>query len=256
MMMLAKRLLAIILLLLTSASYASSSSQNGAYAVTKAQLAQWLSTQTNLAQGNELTSALTLVTKDEHVIAGEIKYQSSGSQCIAYAPHRYFDKHSYPIAMALFTECQVFLANTIHRNTLAADGQKSDLGKYHYSVTNAFIQSYANTVDQFVIYQIHGFDPKKRHTKKARNSDVIISHGAKPATAKLQQISQCLTDKLQLASYVYPLEVTELGGTKNILNKILPSNGEFFHIELSDILRAQLVQQPTLMSQFKICITL
>lgn len=251
-----KQLLTIILLLLTSASYASSLSQNSAYAVTKAQLAQWLSIQKNLARGKKLTSSLTLTAKNEHLVAGEIKYQSSGRQCIAYAPHRYFDKHSYPIAMALFTDCQVFLANTMHRNTLTANGQKSDLGKFHHSVTNAFIQSYANTVDQFVIYQIHGFDPKKRHTKKARNSDVIISHGAKPPTAKLQQISQCLTDKLQLASYVYPLEVTELGGTKNILNKILPSNGKFFHIELSDTLRAQLVQQPTLMSQFKICITL
>ncbi|MBE0378257.1 hypothetical protein PPRY_a0912 [Pseudoalteromonas prydzensis ACAM 620] len=252
-----KSLFAFILVSLTGqATHAQQVNSNEAYTATKNQLAQWLHVQKSLAQSNDLVSSLTLTDKNNLIVAGEIHYQPSGKQCIAYAPHRFYDKHTYAIALALLGDCQVFLANTVHRHTSTHDGQKSDLGKYRYSVTNAFIETYASMVERVMIYQIHGFDAKKRHTQQARSSDVIISQGSKPATAQLQRISQCLTQKLKLTSRVYPLEVTELGGTKNILNQIALKNSEFFHIELSYTLRTQLVQQPNLMSQFKTCITL
>ncbi|BDF93593.1 MULTISPECIES: hypothetical protein [Pseudoalteromonas] len=255
-MMCYKSLLAAILVSLTGQTHAQQISTSEAYTSTKNQLTQWLHVQKSLGQNNDLVSSLTLKDKTNLLVAGEIHYQPSGQPCIAYAPHRFYDKHTYDIAITLLGDCQVFLANTVHRNTNAQDGQKSDLGKHRYSVTNAFIESYASTVDKVMIYQIHGFDAKKRRTKQGRSSDVIISQGSRPATAKLQYISQCLKEKLQLTSRVYPLEVTELGGTKNILNQIAPKNSEFFHIELSSTVRTQLMQQPNLMSQFKTCITL
>lgn len=255
-MMYKKSLFAAALVSLSGQIYAQQVTSSEAYTSTKNQLAQWLHVQKSLALNNELVSTLTLTEKSKLLVAGEIHYQPSGKHCIAYAPHRFYDKHTDTIALALLGDCEVFLANTVHRNTDAYDGQKSDLGKHRYSVTNAFIETYASTVENIIIYQFHGFDTNKRRTKQARSSDVILSQGSKPASAKLQRINQCLKDKLQLTSLVYPLEVTELGGTKNILNQIAPNNSEFFHIELSYTLRTQLVQQPNLMSQFKTCITL
>ena len=241
---------------LLALSFSTHAKEPDNYTNLKQQLSTWLANSNVTYTDFAITQPLTITANDKQVGAGEVKFKASGKQCVAYAPHRFYDTHTYRIALALFEHCQVFLANTVHRNTLDLKGQKTDLGKYRYSTTNAFIDVYSQTVDTFTIYQIHGFDAAKRRTKDARNADVIISRGNKYPDNKIKQISQCLVQKLHLNSVIYPIEVKELGGTKNILNTVAPRNSDFFHIELSNVLRARLIKQPTLMSQFNTCITL
>ena len=226
------------------------------YAMLKQQFSQWLTNQKIMQLNYHLNAEITLDDKNELISGALIRYSMHEKPCIIYAPHRFFDKHTFDIAESLSAQCQVFIANTKHRNTLNKQGQKADLGKSRYSVANAFIEAYANTVPATRIYQIHGFNAKKRRTKQAQSLDVIISQGARPPSTQVKKISHCLINDLKLKSAIYPLEVSELGGTKNILNSIeLPKN-EFFHIELSYALRKNLIQQPNLMSGFKKCITL
>ncbi|WP_405631478.1 hypothetical protein [Pseudoalteromonas sp. Ld20] len=241
---------------LLAMSFSTYAKEADNYASLKKQLSTWLANSNVVYADFTITQPVTITTNDKLAAGGEVKFKASGKQCVAYAPHRFYDIHTYRIALALFEHCQVFLANTVHRNTLNLKGQKTDLGKYRYSTTNAFLDVYSQTVDTFTIYQIHGFDAAKRRTKEALNADVIISRGNKYPNDKIKQMSQCLVQKLHLNSVIYPIEVKELGGTKNILNTVAPRNSHFFHIELSNTLRARLIKQPTLMSQFNTCITL
>lgn len=226
------------------------------YANLKQQLSQWLTNQRVMQLNYHLNAEIILDDKHELISGALIRYSMHEEPCIIYAPHRYFDKYTFDIAEALSAQCQVLIANTKHRNTLNKLGVKADLGKSRYSVANAFIESYASTVPATRIYQIHGFDEKKRRTEQAQALDVIISQGARPPSAKVKKISRCFNDRLKLKSAVYPLEVAELGGTKNILNSITLPKNEFFHIELSYSLRKKLIQQPKLMSGLKKCISL
>lgn len=226
------------------------------YAMLKQQFSQWLVNQKMMQVNYTLNTQITLDDKYELISGALIHYNTQGQTCISYAPHRFFDKHTFTIAKSLSEQCQVFIANTKHRNTLNKQGEKADLGKSRYSVANAFIEAYASTVAETRIYQIHGFDAKKRRTKHAQALDVIISQGARPPSEKIKKINQCFINDLQLNSAIYPLDVSELGGTKNILNTITLPKNEFFHIELSYSLRARLIRQPNLMSGLKKCITL
>lgn len=221
------------------------------------QLHAWLTDQSTLLTDFEPTETNGIATK-KHIENGiEIAYRQSAKQCIAYAPHRFYDKHTYIIASALYKQqCNAFIANKVHRNTLTKSGIKADLGKYNQSVANAFIEQYEAQVGAITIYQIHGFAANKRRTAIAQQADVILSQGSKPPSVKAFKISDCLSSTVDFNSVVYPQQVNELGGTKNILNYILTTSSEFFHIEISDKARKRLIEQPKLMSQFNICITL
>ncbi|MCQ8877844.1 hypothetical protein NQT69_07515 [Pseudoalteromonas shioyasakiensis] len=246
----------LLTVVLSFASHATEPSVADQYAMLKQQFSQWLVNQKMMQINYKLNAEITLDDKHELISGAQIRYNTQANECISYAPHRFFDKHTFAIASALSTQCQVFITNTAHRNNLNKLGEKSDLGKSRYSVANAFIEAYASTVPSTQIYQIHGFDASKRRTKQAQSLDVIISQGARPPSEKIKQISQCLNDKVKFKSAVYPLDVSELGGTKNILNTLTLPKNEFFHIELSYSARKKLIQQSNLMSGFKKCITL
>lgn len=221
------------------------------------QISHWLANPT--IELNDFESPLpgTLVTKAYIESGVEIAVKDNGAQCIAYAPHRFYDKYTYTIAEHLFNQhCNAFVTNTVHRNTLTKAGMKTDLGKYPHSVATRFISQYATKYGAVKVYQIHGFASSKRRTAVGKKADVILSHGRKKPTKHLYQISECLSQTLQLNALVYPFQVTELGGTKNVLNRELPERSEFFHIELSDKTRLRLIEHPSLINKFNLCITL
>ncbi|MEZ7188428.1 hypothetical protein [uncultured Pseudoalteromonas sp.] len=185
---------------------------------------------------------------------GEIHYKKTGNNCIAYAPHRYFDKHTLKIAKAVFAECQVLLTNSKHRNTLDQSNNKLDFGKYKVSSANAFILAYAKTVESFSIYQVHGFAKEKRKTLQGRNADIIVSNGSKKPSKATVKISECLNNQVGSNVMLFGRDVFELGGTKNILTDMAPVNSQFFHIELSRQMRERLITNSQLLKQFSQCL--
>lgn len=188
------------------------------------------------------------------ISGGEIHYKKTGNNCIAYAPHRYFDKHTLKIAKAVFADCQVLLTNSKHRNSLDQTNAKLDFGKYKVSSANAFILAYAKTVESFSIYQIHGFAKEKRRTLQGRNADIIVSDGSKTPSKATVKVSECLNNQLSTAVMLYGRDVFELGGTTNILTSMAPVNSQFFHIELSRQMRERLITNSQLLKQFSQCL--
>ena len=185
---------------------------------------------------------------------GEIHYKKTGNNCIAYAPHRFYDKHTHTIAKALYAHCQVFLSNTKHRNDRDEHGELIDFGKYKPSASNAFILAYSEHVESFSIYQIHGYAKEKRKTPEGKKADAIISNGHAIPSKRTIAITACLNEQLDITAMVYGLDVKELGGTTNILASLAPNNSQFFHIELSRQLRERLVSNNQLFKLFNQCL--
>ncbi|WP_462176759.1 hypothetical protein [Pseudoalteromonas gelatinilytica] len=216
-------------------------------------LQNWLNDQQRVPEHFSFSNGV-LVANKSLLSGGEIHFKAKGNNCISYAPHRYFDKHTLAIAKALFSECQVLLTNTKHRNSRDAYGKLIDFGKYKNSTSNAFILAYSSTVESFSIYQIHGFAKEKRTTEQGRKADIILSEGHVFASKRTLNIAQCLNNTLGIIALVYGRDVHELGGTHNVLNSLAPVNSQFFHIELSRELREQLITNNQLLKQFSLCL--
>lgn len=195
-----------------------------------------------------------LIANESLESGGEIHYKQTGGDCIAYAPHRFYDKYTYTITMALFTHCQAFLSNTKHRNNRDKHGEVIDFGKYKQSASNAFILAYSQYVESFSIYQIHGFAKAKRNTPEGKKADAIISNGHIIPTKRTINIASCLNKQLGITAMVFGRDVNELGGTRNILSTLAPANSQFFHIELSRQLRERLVSNNQLLRSFNQCL--
>jgi len=213
----------------------------------------WLNNQQRVPEHFSFSNG-ALVAKNSLDSGGEIHFKAKGKACISYAPHRYFDKHTLLIAKALFSECQVLLTNTKHRNSRDTHGKIIDFGKYKNSSSNAFILAYSSTIESFSIYQIHGFAKEKRTTEQGRKADIILSEGHVSASKRTLNIAKCLNNKLGINAFVYGRDVHELGGTHNVLNSLAPVNSQFFHIELSRQLREQLITNNQLLTQFSLCL--
>ncbi|MBQ4833089.1 hypothetical protein J8L70_07540 [Pseudoalteromonas sp. MMG010] len=238
---------------------AENSSPSIEYRTLQLQFSQWLkhAEDKQPIQGFKEQVTRTLIADSSVVSGGEFKLQTKNKQCVSFAPHRFFDKLTYKIASSLFnSQCNVLIANTLHRKKTDNNNLKIDLASYQNSAANAFLMAYSKTVEHFFIYQIHGFDANKRKTHAAKNADVILSQGIKAPSRTLQAVANCLNSDLNLNSLLYPNQVKELGATKNILNIVAPTNSTFFHIELSYSLRKRLTSEPNFMSKFSQCVTL
>lgn len=167
-------------------------------------------------------------------------------------PHRYHDKWTWDIAnhwrkLGVF---KLVMANTVHRyaghnrdQPFNADWSVASRNPMLAS-SRAFITSFEKTK----IFQLHGFNQAKRKDERAQSADVILSHGTKAGSqglGELKTLAECIKQQLDVNVVIYPIEVSELGGTKNLIAKTLRHRGRykaFVHIELAFGLRQLLVE--------------
>ncbi len=179
-------------------------------------------------------------------------------------PHRFFDKWTTDIGSywLLSGRFKVAMINTVSRHTGrdATPPYNSDFSTApnnpFVAATRAFINSFAEPL----VLQLHGFSPKKRKSDEAKQADLILSHGANlplPYLKTLTTAAACIEKDMGLKALVYPKNVQELGGTKNLVGKQLRKKGyfqRFIHIEMSYELRKQLRYSNELSIQLLDCI--
>ena len=102
-----------------------------------------------------------------------------------------------------------------------------------------FLKAFAVHHRDGIVMQIHGFDGNKRATRAARDARAIISDGTVHPGDKLVGTLACLRDALGPGVKLYPSDVTELGGTRNLQGLWYRENsrGLFLHVELNLALR-------------------
>lgn len=165
-----------------------------------------------------------------------IRLTSKNPICLQ-APHRYFDLHTGTIGLKMFEESQVWAAafNTLHRKKVDAAHEVE-----HY--LNAFTRALLVARSELTVVQLHGFSKSKFEAEKAATR-IIVSDGSRHPNRLAHLVAMDLKEHYQPNSVrLYPLEIRDLGGTKNVQALTLRSRGSvgFLHLELHPNVRKQL----------------
>lgn len=186
--------------------------------------------------------------------------RSSENNHLLMSPHSFKDVGTGTIGRKMFLENEfgILAQNTVARY-VKVDNQKSeihDLAKlpdsYFVALTRAFLTIHKNDN----IYQLHGFDQLKRTSIAGSSADLILSGGTKTVRQDIQNLQSCLQGVLGKKVRIYPTEVKELGGTTNIVGKILRKSHHsgFFHVELNKKIRDALRKDISLRKAIANCL--
>ncbi|MFC3033377.1 hypothetical protein ACFOEE_12690 [Pseudoalteromonas fenneropenaei] len=218
-------------------------------------IADWLNDPRAPLAGIEVKAKATYwqaIDTDPDGFGGAANYAPERSQCVIFAPHQFFDEHTLTLAQSLFPLCQLLLWNTQHRHTRTKQGDSRDFSLTTQSWPYQLLKAYLTRYPSATIIQLHGFSRDKRHTEAAKNADLILSNGNRSGSKRLQDLQQCFSNAGYQALR-YPQQVSELGGTRNVLNQLLTQPGQFIHLEMERNTRLGLVQSETKLEQWKLC---
>ena len=173
-------------------------------------------------------------------------------------PHRFFDMHTGPIGLQLFSAGSFAGAawNTVHRhkksktkNGFQQDNDSLpnwDLADLEGSYFTALTRAFNRTFPQGHLIQVHGFSKQKRSSWEGRDSDIIISNGTKNPPKDLIEFADCLKLNMGVMVRVYPHEIHDLGAMENVSARITDyfGNRGFIQMEMSlgtrqDILKSK-----------------
>ncbi len=184
---------------------------------------------------------------------GQIAFNQKGQQNLfIQAPHRFFDQYTGHIVDSWWQSGKlgwVFM-NSVNRylGKNLADTLDSDFSSAEPNPLVAVSTGYLASHNNGLIIQVHGFNSEKRSSVFGKKADFIISHGQKglikPTTIS-NNLKQCLNNKLNALSYIFPNEVNELGATKSQTSRALAQRYQhYIHIEISDSMRYRLMNNP------------
>ena len=171
----------------------------------------------------------------------------SQSRIAVQAPHRFHDAQTGWLTGQLFEENEILVAgwNTVHRD-------KVDLAHQREHFFNAMTRAVLRMDEGIVVAQLHGFDDQKRESP-AGSASLIVSDTTRYPGRLVQSVAAGQKFVFgEDAVKLYPVEVTELGGTRNQQARVFHSFGRpgFLHLELSRQLRAKLTSDASIRGQF------
>lgn len=167
------------------------------------------------------------------------------------APHAYSDLYTGSIVAKLVKINAVKLAawNTAKR-------KQADLAHIKNSYLMAATKTYLQYKPKSLIIQLHGFDNAKRRTTIGKKANIILSDGTQKPSTVIFKLQMCLRKQVSKTTYIYPLDIQELGATTNTIGQWINTHypDTFVHIELSRPLRKKLLSHNELANKFSECI--
>ncbi len=204
-----------------------------------------------------LTDDLLIVREADsrRIGRGFFAFRSNSSAVILQSPHSQADLGTGKITAQLMDR-QNFRAaawNSVHRNNQSSGA--SDLARLQQSYFIALSQAAIDIIDEPVLLQLHGYDTEKRDTDAGRASQIIISSGEHISHSAVLARAACL-QLLTDGVAIYPLDVTELGGTINPVGGLIRANRlrSFVHIEFDQTFRKKLLDDNQLIQETGICL--
>ncbi|WP_440053720.1 hypothetical protein ACSLBF_12530 [Pseudoalteromonas sp. T1lg65] len=247
------RIIAILLLLLVNATQAKEFNTP-----TKHELQAWFTEPYPISgwalEHTEL-NYVRLIPKQDNRHAGALYYKNrKGKPCIISVPHKFYDRFTLPIGLGVFHQlCNLLITNSSHRHDEGAATGSNDFSIVGHNLHTNAIEAFFHRHHNAVIFQFHGFTPEKRQTKQAKSAHIILSQGKKN-NRKLWELKTCL-NKHDFNALVYPQDVSELGGTKNIIHQLPLPPLRFVHIELSLVTRQLLSSSSQHTELFASCLS-
>jgi len=172
--------------------------------------------------------------------------QKINSKNALQMPHSKKDIHTGKIGLLSFLEGEFAAAafNSVPRNY--KHGSKiinADLADFPKSYFISFAIAFARQFPNGYLIQLHGFSTNKRKTNIGKKSRFIVSPGSFDIDMNLKKLDFCLENKFLTLSSLFPIEIRELGGTKNEIGLALRKTGHnnFIHIEINKSIRDKLV---------------
>jgi hypothetical protein len=221
-----------------------------------------------------------LLTEEAHHRTGRGMYFFPQKPCgdqVLMIPHGLHDYYTSDIGIQLTQEgnfaATVF--NSVHRygnrkkNSPKAKREEAnekptsgiektwDMAALPDTCFTAFTQAFIRAFPRGTLMQIHGFSQKNTKTREGRESDLIISAGTRNTTSRASRLQDCLKQNIPGKIRLYPDEVQELGGTKNIIGATLRAAGHkgFLHIEINYSMRKKIKNNPEIRESFSGCAT-
>ncbi len=160
---------------------------------------------------------------------------------VLQAPHRFHDRHTGDIQLALLAQGGFRAAawNTVRRRL---DDQDADLAHLDSSHFRAYTQALARARPGSRLLQLHGYSVSKRRTEAGRTAQFIVSSGRTLVTEPVRRLHACMAQGFGPGVRLFPATVSELGGTRNRIGEAfrnLEQNG-FIHLEINRAQRDQL----------------
>lgn len=183
------------------------------------------------------------------------------SPVMLQAPHRFNDLYSGEIVSELTKRlgAQAAAWNSTPRHLKdGASGRYSDQTHNTDSYFQSFTRAWAEWTGSRFLIQIHGYRKDKRSTYAGKTSDIIISGGSRGMISPASiTIGKCLKEKSIRGVRIYPLDIQELGGTKNQQGKRFRKKHPlgFVHIELSYHIRKNISKKPDILKHLSQCIS-
>ncbi len=183
-----------------------------------------------------------------------------GPPILISAPHRRADLLTGSLVLKLFHERGAAAAawNSVPRRIKGTcDNRTNDLARITRHPFTAFSVAFASVFPHGRIFQIHGFDNRKRISKIARKSAIILSSGSDRVTPAVQAIAACARNQLpEHRVSIFPKDVLELGAKRNAQGRELRSMGfrGFVHVELALSFRKELMDNADLRLKFGNCL--
>jgi hypothetical protein len=168
------------------------------------------------------------------------------------APHSGADRYTGEIALRLLQEGKVKAGawRTVPRS-------EADLAHLDKTYFQAFTRAFAQVFPSGQIVQLHGFEQEKRVGRSVGEAEIVLSNGTATPPARLTQVANCWKHALSVVVKRYPDEAKDLGATTNAQALLLHSLGHsgFFHVEMSENIRAQLQHDPQRRAVWLRCVT-
>lgn len=200
-------------------------------------------------------------SKGNYQGGGIYLFRKPANRCgILMAPHGFFDVNTSRISVNSFfaTNANALLINSAHRYT---GNRKAGFDKYGTDLAhrsdNYFFAVFEGVLDQCktgTVIQLHGYD--RPNAQQTKNLDVIVSAGDDnaPAVSKSSAAAKALRGVFPNRKIaVYGIDIQDkLGGETNVHNRALRniSAFEFLHIEMSESVRTELVENQGTANRF------
>lgn len=165
------------------------------------------------------------------------------NKIVVETPHTFYDEGTFQLGYDFFvyTHARVWFLNTVHRYKGAPAGvdgtHPSDVAHSPTSLFQAATEGAASALGSPIVIQLHGF------AEREAGGRAVISTGEKAqGNPLLVKMKTELEAAVGAAILRYPDDSKELGATTNVQGTIVrAAKGRFFHMEMSESLRRELL---------------
>ncbi len=172
------------------------------------------------------------------------------SKVLVQTPHTFYDEGTFQLGFDFFvqTHARAWFLNTMHRYKGAPAGvdgvHPSDLAHSPTSFFQAATEGAVGALGVTTVIQLHGF------AERESGGRAVISTGEKvQGNPLLLKMKAALEAAAGAPILRYPDDSKELGATTNVQGIVVRNaKGRFFHMEMSDSLRTELLVSEPLRS--------